>query len=104
MRFPIRRLSFALSLLVIDVAEASTEQGGRSIAVDLIVSWAPLAVLLAVWFFFIRRMSRGRVGHQIERSLDHMEKAETHMTRVESKLDRIVSLLENLESQERRSE
>jgi hypothetical protein len=89
---------------LIAVAEASAEQGGRSIAVDLIVNWAPLAVLLAVWFFFIRRMSRGRVGHQIERSLDHMEKAETHMARVESKLDRIVSLLENLVSQERRSE
>lgn len=82
------------------MAEASTEPGRRSIAVDLIVNWAPLAVLLVVWFFFMRRMSKGRVGHQIERSLDHMEKAEAHMARVESKLDRIVSLLESLQSQQ----
>jgi hypothetical protein len=65
-------------------------------AVELIVQWAPLVVLLAVWLFFMRRMSIAQVAYQ--RSLDHMDKAETHMQRLESKLDRLVFLLENFQS------
>ena len=56
---------------------------------DLLVSWAPMIVLIAVWLFVMRRW-----GNRPSMWRDHFQRYEEHMGRVEAQLDRIAAALE----------
>jgi hypothetical protein len=51
---------------------------------DLLISWGPMLIFIAVWLLVMRRAGWYK----------HQERSEKHMERVEAQLERIASLLE----------
>lgn len=64
----------------------------RSILLDLLVSWGPMLLLIAVWIFFMQRMrssswSPYKINEQIlEEQKKHNEKLEAILQRMDERL------------------
>ena len=42
----------------------------------VVITWAPLLLILAVWVFFMKKLKFSRQGELIERNLQHMDRVE----------------------------
>ena len=51
------------------------------------VSWLPLILLGAFWWYFVRKMKPSRQGQLVERSFQHMERVELLLERIASSLE-----------------
>ena len=59
--------------------------------VDLLVSWGPMLLLIAVWVFYVRRyIAQPRPWHAtyIARDMQHMERVETLLERIAAAVER----------------
>jgi len=79
------------NVMLPDLAFAEDPES-RSFLRQVLIMWLPLAAMVGVWVWAIRRSKFKRHGQLIERSFIHMDA-------LEAKLDRLIELLET----ERRS-
>ena len=66
-----------------------------------LVAWLPFLLILVIWLGVMYWMRRGKLGQQVTRSLEHMDRieahaarAEEHMERLEAQNERILAALE----------
>ena len=64
---------------------ASRPEAEESWIVVALVNWAPMLILVGVWFFFFMR--RWQTGH-VSRQREHMERVETQLERIATALER----------------
>ena len=71
-------------------AQESDAAAGNPI-LQFLFGWAPLIIILGLWLYFMRRMSAKKIGLQVERSLEHMD-------RLERLNEEMLEVLRNIES------
>jgi len=54
---------------------------------NVFISWVPFLLLLAFWFYFMKKMKTSRQGQLLERSFQHMERVEALLERIAASLD-----------------
>jgi len=84
-------LILCAALLVTSPALAAEEQ---SVARQILVTWFPLILFVALWIFFIRIMGIRKQRELIDKQRELIDKYPEYMAAIESKLDRIAVLLE----------
>ena len=62
---------------------------------ELLFTWGPLLLLIAVWVYFMRRSGALSQRCYMDAAGEHMQQQLSELKRVNEKLDRIASLLEN---------
>jgi ATP-dependent Zn protease len=62
---------------------------------ELLFTWGPLLLLIAVWVYFMRRSGALSQRRYMDAAGEHMQQQLSELKRVNEKLDRIASLLEN---------
>jgi len=68
---------------------ASGPEAEQSWIVVALVNWAPMLILVGVWFFFFMRHARGLWPMQeTDRQREHMERVETQLERIATALER----------------
>lgn len=97
------RLLVALSTLGAPLGIAAQEAAakpGQSPLTTALVTWLPFLFLIALWWFFFRRMrlfGKGGYAEYMSSTRDRMEKIETHLADIAASLRKIA------ESQSRQS-
>src|SRR5262245_5174422 len=83
---------FASAILcpVVAFAESGGEQS-ESVFLSLVLSWAPIVVLIGIWAYFMRSMRPGQVRGQqfMVRKEQHMERVEQLLGEISTQLGRI---------------
>lgn len=54
----------------------------------VVITWAPLLLILAFWAFFMTRMKLSRQGELVERNFQHMDRVEKLLERILEELER----------------
>jgi ATP-dependent Zn protease len=54
----------------------------------LAYTWAPIILMIGFWLFFMRRMSIGRQGKYMDRSIAFMDRQEQLLERIAVALER----------------
>jgi len=54
----------------------------------VVITWAPLLLILAFWVFFMSRMKVSRQGELVERNFQHMDRVEKLLERILEELER----------------
>lgn len=62
-------LAFALPA-VAQGAEPAEEAGFWA---SMLFTWGPVLFIIALWIYFMRKLSKGRQGQLVERSFEHMD-------------------------------
>jgi hypothetical protein len=57
-----------------------------------IVAWFPIALIIGLWFWFLRRLGASKYKDHITRSIEHME-------RVERQNEEVLSILRAIKSE-----
>ncbi len=87
-------LTVVLSPATIAVAQDLYEEPSASTRlIAALLSWAPLLILIVLWWVFFKALRPKRQKELQDRSLQHMARAEEHMQLVEAKLDEMINLL-----------
>jgi ATP-dependent Zn protease len=89
------RLLFALTTLVAPLGVAAQEAATKSNQSPLttaLITWVPFLFLIALWWFFFKRMrvfGKGGYGEYMSATRDRMEKIETHLADIAASLRKI---------------
>jgi ATP-dependent Zn protease len=54
----------------------------------LFVSWMPFIILLAFWFYFLRKVRPSRYGELVDRTFVHMERVEKLLEQIAVSLEK----------------
>ena len=55
--------------------------------IDVVVSWTPMLLLIAVWIFFMMRLGLGKRGRYLENHIAEMQKQNALLERIAKALE-----------------